>query len=141
MTPIDPLFSPMKGPDVARREVAGVQMDVAPAGTGRIKRVVYPPGFRWSTHMKPLIGTDRCLHAHVGFLARGQVHVEYGDGCTQEFVAPQVVAIAPGHDAWVVGDEPAVLIEVDFESETPQLFGLTAHRHKSGVRRVGEWPA
>jgi hypothetical protein len=74
MTPIDPLTSPMKGSD--RREVAGVQMDVSPAGTGRIKRVVYPAGFRWSTHMKPIIGTERCMHAHVGFLARGQVHVE-----------------------------------------------------------------
>ena len=128
MTPIDPLFSPMRGAD--RREVAGVQMDVAKAGTGRIKRVVYPAGFRWSTHMKPIIGTERCMHAHVGFLARGQVQVEYPDGCTQEFVAPQVIAIDPGHDAWVVGDEPAVLIEVDFESETPQLFGLTGHRHR-----------
>jgi hypothetical protein len=140
MTPIDPLFSPMQGTDVDRREVAGVRMDVAPAGTGRIKRVVYPAGFRWSTHMKPIIGTDRCMHAHVGFLARGQVHVEYPDGCIQEYTAPQVVAIAPGHDAWVVGAEPAVLIEVDFESETPQLFGLTAHRHKSEVRKPGEWP-
>lgn len=128
MTPVDPLFGPMKGTD--RREVAGVQMDVASAGTGRIKRVVYPKGFRWSTHMKPIIGTERCMHAHVGFLARGQVHVEYPDGCTAEFVAPQVIAIDPGHDAWVVGDEPAVLIEVDFEGETPQLFGLTGHRHR-----------
>ena len=128
MTTVDPLFGPMKGTD--RREIAGVQMDVATAGTGRIKRVVYPKGFRWSTHMKPIIGTEHCMHAHVGFLARGQVHVEYPDGCTVEFVAPQVIAIDPGHDAWVVGDEPAVLIEVDFEGETPQLFGLTGHRHK-----------
>lgn len=128
MMTIDPLTAPMKGSD--RREVAGVKMDVAPAGTGRIKRVVYPAGFRWSTHMKPLIGTERCMHAHVGFLARGQVHVEYPDGCTAEFTAPQVITIDPGHDAWVVGDEPAILIEVDFESETPQLFGLTGHRHR-----------
>ena len=137
MARIDPLFSPMQGVDVDRREVAGVQMDVAPAGTGRIKRVVYPAGFRWSTHMKPIIGTERCMHAHIGFLARGQVHVEYPDGCTVEYTAPQVVAIEPGHDAWVVGDEPAVLIEVDFEAETPQLFGLTGHRHRQSVRRPG----
>ena len=78
------------------------------------------------------------VHARTrGFLARGQVHVEYPDGCTVEYQAPQVVAIEPGHDAWVVGDEPAVLIEVDFEAETPQLFGLTGHRHKdkSGIRK------
>jgi hypothetical protein len=134
MTPVDPLFGPIRGAD--RREVAGVKMDVVSAGTGRIKRVVYPPGFRWSTHMKPLIGTERCMHAHVGFLARGQVHVEYPDGCTDEFIAPQVVCIDPGHDAWVVGDDPAVLIEVDFESETPQLFGLTGHKHRPGQRKA-----
>lgn len=126
MTSIDPLTAPMKGSE--RREVAGVKMDVAAAGAGRVKRVVYPAGFRWSTHMKPLIGTDHCQHAHVGFLARGQVHVAYADGSGEEFTAPQVVAIAPGHDAWVVGDEDAVLIEVDFEADTPQLFGLRARR-------------
>ncbi|MDP1572088.1 MAG: hypothetical protein Q8L86_18995 [Vicinamibacterales bacterium] len=129
MTHSDPLLAPMTNTD--RREVAGVQMDVAPAGTGRIKRVVYPAGFRWSTHMQPIVGTERCMHAHVGFLARGQVHVEYPDGCTEEFLAPQVITIHPGHDAWVVGDEPAVLIEVDFEAETPQLFGLNGHRHRT----------
>lgn len=129
MTHGDPLLAPMKNAD--HREVAGVQMDVAIAGTGRIKRVVYPRGFRWSTHMQPIIGTARCMHAHVGFLARGEVHVEYPDGCTEEFQAPQAIAIHPGHDAWVVGDEPAVLIEVDFETETPQLFGLNGHRHRA----------
>ena len=40
-----------------------------------------------------------------------------------------MIAIHPGHDAWVVGDGPAVIIEVDFEAETPQLFGLNGHRH------------
>src|SRR4029078_1873155 len=100
MTPVDPLFGPIKGAD--RREVAGVQMDVVAAGTGRIKRVVYPAGFRWSTHMKPLIGTERCMHAHVGFLARGQVHVEYPDGCTDEFVAQSALFIAPGNAVRVV---------------------------------------
>lgn len=126
MNNIDPLTAPMNGSE--RREVAGVKMDVARAGAGRVKRVVYPAGFRWSTHMKPLIGTDYCQHAHVGFLARGRVHVEYADGVIEEFHAPQVVAIAPGHDAWVVGEDPAVLIEVDFEGDTPQLFGLRSRR-------------
>ena len=129
MAPVDPLFAPMKG--TVHREVAGVQMDVAKAGAGRIKRVVYPKGFRWSTHMKPIVGTDRCMHAHIGFLARGQVHVEYPDGTTDEFQAPQVIAIHPGHDAWVVGDEAAILIEVDFEDETPQIFGLMRRPQKS----------
>jgi hypothetical protein len=117
----------MKG--AQRREVGGVQIEVAPTGSGRVKRMIYPPGFRWSTHMKSIVGTEHCEHAHVGFLARGQVHIRYADGCTQEFAAPQAVAIDPGHDGWVVGDEPAVLIEFDFEGETARRFGMPEQHH------------
>src|SRR5207302_10746481 len=116
MSRTDSLLAPIKNAE--RREVGGVTIDVVSAGASRVKRLVYPPGFRWSTHMKAIVGTDLCMHAHVGFLARGRVHIHYGDGCTVEFTAPQVVAIEPGHDAWVMGDEPAVLIEFDFEGET-----------------------
>jgi hypothetical protein len=119
----DPLFAPIPGAE--SRVVGGVQVDVAPAGSGRIKRVIYQPGFRWSTHMKGQVGTDLCMHAHVGFIARGRIAARYKDGTTLEFAAPQVVAIAPGHDGWVVGDEPAVLIEVDFMGDTPEVFGLS----------------
>jgi len=124
--PSDPLFAPIPGADT--RVVAGVQVDVLPAGSGRIKRVIYQPGFRWSTHMKQAVGTDSCLHAHIGFIARGRIGVSYADGGTLEFVAPQVVVIEPGHDGWVIGDEPAVLIEVDFQSETAEKFGMPEHR-------------
>src|SRR5439155_24552323 len=125
----DPLFAPIKGADT--RVVAGVQVDVAPAGSGRIKRVIYQPGFRWSTHMKEKVGTDLCMHAHVGFIARGRIAVQYGDGTKFEFTAPQVVAVEPGHDGWVVGDEPAVLIEVDFMGDTAARFGMSdSHRRR-----------
>jgi hypothetical protein len=88
--------------------------------------VIYEPGFRWSTHMKPVTGTDYCMHAHVGFIARGSIGVRYADGRTAEFTAPAVVAIEPGHDGWVNGGEPAVLIEVDFLGDTPGRFGMAA---------------
>ena len=120
----DPLLAPIAGAD--SRVLNGVQVDVVPAGAGRIKRVIYQPGFRWSTHMKRTVGTDLCMHAHVGFIARGRIGVEYGDGTRQEFAAPQVVAIEPGHEGWVIGDEPAVLIEVDFMGDTASRFGMAA---------------
>jgi hypothetical protein len=124
----DPLLAPMKGADT--RVVGGVQVDVVRAGSGRIKRVIYRPGFRWSTHMKGQVTTDLCMHAHVGFLARGEIHIEYADGCIVEHRAPQIVAIEPGHDGWVVGKEPVVLIEFDFEGDTVQRLGMPdAHRH------------
>jgi hypothetical protein len=122
------LLGPIEGAE--RREVAGVQVDAVRAGDARVKRIVYQPGFRWSTHMKPVTGTDGCLHAHVGFLAAGRIAVEYGDGCRKEFAAPAVVAIDPGHDGWVIGEEPAVLIEIDFESDTARRLGMPArHAH------------
>ena len=123
----NPLLAPMKG--TQRREVGGVQLDIAPAGAARVKRLIYPPGYRWSKHMKPLTGTDLCMHAHAGFLAAGQIHIEYADGCIVEFAAPQVVVIDPGHDGWVVGDDRAVLIEFDFEGDTVRSLGMP-ERHK-----------
>ncbi len=124
----DPLTAPMPGAD--SRVVGGVQLDIVRTGTGRVKRAIYPAGFRWSTHMKPVTGTAACMHAHVGFLAQGRIHVHFPDGCVEESEAPAALAIEPGHDAWVMGDVPAVVIEVDFENDTVARFGLPAeHRH------------
>ena len=80
--------------------------------------------------MRPIVRSEQCRHAHVGFLARGHIQGEYEDGCTFEFVAPAAVVIEPGHDAWVVGDEPAVLIQFDYESDTARRFDLPErHSH------------
>ena len=125
----DVLVAPLKGAE--RRKVGRVQLEVARAGAARVKRMIYPVGFRWSTDMKPAVGTDLCMHAHAGFLARGEFHVQYADGCRVKCKAPQVIAIEPGHDGWVVGDEPAVVIEFDFEGETVERLGMpAAHRHE-----------
>lgn len=125
---LDALLAPLKG--ATRREIGHVKLDVGRAGAARVKRMIYPPGFRWSVDMKPNVGTDLCMHAHVGFLARGEIHIEYPDGCVVEHTAPQIIAIDPGHDGWVVGKGPVVLIEFDFESDTINRLGMPdAHRH------------
>jgi hypothetical protein len=112
------------------REVGRVRLEVGRAGEGRVKRLVYPPGFRWSVDMKPVVGTALCMHAHVGFLVSGEIHIEYADGCVVEHKAPQIIAIDPGHDGWVVGKEPVVLIEFDFERDTIRRLGMPdVHRH------------
>lgn len=124
----DALLAPIKG--AIAREIGGVRLEVVAAGAARVKRMIYPPGFKWSSAMKPIVGTERCMHAHVGFLARGEIHIEYADGCVVEYRAPQVVAIDPGHDGWVVGKEPVILIEFDFEGDTVSKLGMPAeHRH------------
>ena len=122
------LLAPMQGTEY--QKIAGVQLDITRAGAARVKRVIYPAGFQWSTHIKPVVGTDLCMHTHVGFLAHGEIHIEFPDGCRREFTAPQAVIIEPGHDGWVVGSEPAVLIEFDFENETGRVCGMPdSHTH------------
>ena len=110
--------------------IGGVTTDAVEAGRAHVKRLTYPAGWRWSNDMKPVSGTDLCNHAHVGFMVAGSITVEYADGCRVELVAPAAVVIEPGHDSWVVGDEQAVLIQVDCDVETIERFGLVgAHRH------------
>jgi hypothetical protein len=115
-----------------RREVGHVRIEVGRAGDARVKRLVYPVGFRWSVDMKPIVGTELCMHAHAGYLAQGEIHIEYPDGCVVEHKAPQIVAIDPGHDGWVVGNEPVVMIEFDFERDTVRRLGMSdTHKHRS----------
>lgn len=115
------LLDPANGGD--NLEVAGVKVNLTQAGKGRVRRVIYPAGFRWSKDMKPVVGTPHCLHTHVGFIVHGQIEIEYADGRRVQFTAPQAVVIERGHDGWVT-DGPAVMIEVDFESDTARVFGL-----------------
>jgi hypothetical protein len=124
----DPLTDPIEGAE--RQDVGGLQVDIVRAGNGRMKRIVYPVGFRWSTHMKPVVGTDYCMHTHMGFLARGHIQGVYEDGCAYEVKAPQFAVVEAGHDAWVVGDEPAVFVQWDCEEGTARRFGLPPkHSH------------
>lgn len=114
----------------SHRSFGPVGLDVGVIGDARIKRMVYPPGMRWSVDIKPLVGTEWCEHAHAGFLAEGSLRFEFDDGCSRDFVAPAIVDVPPGHDAVVVGDAHAVLIEVDFEAATVERLGVAErHRH------------
>ncbi len=125
----DPLLGPMEADE--HRDVGGVQVDIARTGNVRVKRMIYQPGFNFAAHLSSVVGSDLCQHAHVGFMARGQINVRFADGCVVEYKTPQFVAVEPGHEGWVVGDEPAVLIEFDFAGETVEKLGVPqVHRHK-----------
>jgi hypothetical protein len=124
----DALTAPIPGTE--HQTFGPVEIDVATVGDARIRRCTYPPGLRWSVDLKPLLATELCEHAHAGFLASGALTYTYADGCEVALVAPAVVDVAPGHDAHVVGDEPAVVIEVDFLGDTVARMGLAAgHQH------------
>ena len=125
----DPLTAPIPGAE--RKTVGGIVCDVVRCGEARVRRTIYYPGFTWETHLKPAVTAELCMHAHVGFLARGHLEAHFPDGCSVDYVAPAVVYLEPGHKGSVVGDEEAVLIEVDFEGATAAHFGLPpVHEHK-----------
>lgn len=98
-----------------RRELAGglVTVDVVRVGEVPVLRIAHAPGWRWSKHSAPEHGLGRCANVHVGVMTGGQMMVELEDGTVYEVAAGDAVAIPPGHDAWTVGDEPAVLVQVD----------------------------
>ncbi|MDP9222473.1 MAG: cupin domain-containing protein [Actinomycetota bacterium] len=71
----------------------------------------FRPGWRWSNDIRPLTGTDRCEVFHVGYALSGRLHVELADGSTLDIEPGDAFEIHPGHDAWVVGDEPCVILD------------------------------
>lgn len=77
-----------------------------------IGRLTFEPGWRWSDCIKPIVGTDSCQLSHVGHLISGTITIKLNDGSEQTFSAGDSYTIPPGHDAWVVGDETCVGIEV-----------------------------
>jgi hypothetical protein len=76
-----------------------------------VSRFTAQPGWRWSDCIKPVAGTDVCEMTHLGVALSGRMHVEHGDGSSMDIEPGQVYRIAPGHDAWVVGDEAFVSLE------------------------------
>lgn len=78
---------------------------------GQIGRYTFQPGWRWSECIKPVVGTDSCQVEHIGYCLSGSIHVAHADGSQADVVGGEVYRIGPGHDAWVVGDEPMVCVE------------------------------
>ena len=79
-----------------------------------VGRMIYEPGWRWSADVKPIAGTESCQFHHIGYSISGRLRVLMPDGTELEVGPGDVFEFPPGHDAWVVGDEPWV--SVDFEA-------------------------
>ncbi len=75
-----------------------------------VARVVQEPGWRWSEHIRPTVGTPSCQFHHVGVVLSGQSRIRMDDGTELDLKPNDVFDIPPGHDAWVLGDEPAVSV-------------------------------
>jgi class 3 adenylate cyclase len=114
----------------SKRLAAPDEVRTFPAGHGAIVnlgesvvgRAVYEPGWRWSTHMRSIAGTTRCQLHHLGYSISGRMHVVTDDGQEMDIAPDSVYEIPPGHDAWVIGDEPWTTIEWT----SGRTFGLAA---------------
>ncbi len=95
-----------------RRTFANGKVELVTLGEVTFGRATLEPGWKWSTSIKPLVNTGSCQAAHLQYHISGRLHVVMDDGSEQEFVSGDVSLIPPGHDAWVVGDEPVVLIDI-----------------------------
>jgi uncharacterized cupin superfamily protein len=88
------------------------KIDLLTIGDITFGRATMQPGWKWSTCVKPIAKTDLCEAAHLQIQLSGRLHVVMADGSEFETTAGDVVSIPPGHDAWVVGDEPFVAIDI-----------------------------
>lgn len=88
------------------------KIEVVKIGDATLMRTTFEPGWKWSEHVKPSAGTDSCQAHHVICAISGHLKVVMNDGDEMEVNPGDIVDIPPGHDAWVVGDEPAVGIDV-----------------------------
>lgn len=86
-------------------------VELVNVGGGQIGRFTFEQGWKWSECIKPVAGTESCQTEHIGYAVSGRLHVQHEDGSEAEIEAGHVYRIAPGHDAWVLGDERVVLVE------------------------------
>jgi hypothetical protein len=96
------------------------RLEVINLGGATAARMTAQPGWRWSECIKPIVGGDSCQAHHVGLAQAGRLHVVHDDGTELDLEPGHAYVIEPGHDAWVVGDEPFVAYE--FESHTAETY-------------------
>jgi len=87
------------------------KVEVIDTAEGVVGRATFQPGWRWSEHVKPIAGTDSCQAAHTGYFVSGRMKVVMDDGEEMDYGPGDFAVMAPGHDAWIVGDEPCVVID------------------------------
>jgi class 3 adenylate cyclase len=92
-------------------EGGGVREEVLQLEDMAVARTVHPVGWKWSTDVKPIVGTDLCQHRHVGFVLSGRLVFQLADGSIHRAAEWNAYDVPPGHDSWVEGEAPAVVLE------------------------------
>ena len=76
-------------------------------------KLTLQPGWKWSESVKPIVKTKSCEVPHTQYHASGRIRIKMDDGTEKEFGPGDVSVVPPGHDAWVVGNDPVVLIDIN----------------------------
>ena len=105
----------------------GVEIDYVQLGDFRAKRVTYPAGWRFSRDM----GEPRCHDTHVGYTVSGRIVAEFDDGSTVEFEPGSAFVVPAGHEGYVVGDEPAVIVQFDEGESAARRFNVPSAASKA----------
>ena len=87
------------------------KIDLIKIGGATVGRAVFEPGWKWSKHVKPIAKTEWCEAPHFQYHISGILHVVMNDGTEKDLKAGDVSLLPSGHDAWVVGDEPVVVVD------------------------------
>lgn len=93
------------------REFSKGRLELVKIGGATVGRAVFQPGWRWSTSVQPLAKTKSCEAPHFQYQVSGVIHVVMDDGTELDCKAGDVSLLPSGHDAWVVGNEPAVVVD------------------------------
>ncbi|MFZ0554466.1 MAG: cupin domain-containing protein [Nitrososphaeraceae archaeon] len=97
-------------PDETRTFENG-KIELANLGDVTIGRAIFQPGWSWEKCVKPIVKTDSCQAPHTQYIISGRIKVVMDDGEEEEFGPGDAAVIPPGHNAWVVGNEPVVGID------------------------------
>jgi hypothetical protein len=93
------------------REFPNGRAEILKVSGADIGRLVLRPGWRWSNDVKPIAGTDSCNAPHFQYLVSGRLAIRMDDGTEFEAGPGDVTSLPSGHDAWVVGEEPVVVVD------------------------------
>jgi len=97
-------------PDEVRRPDR-TNIEIVKLGGGEIGRFTFQPGWSWSGCIKPVVGGESCQTEHVGYMISGRLQVRMDDGTEITINPGDAYSVPPGHDGWVIGEEPVVVVE------------------------------
>jgi mannose-6-phosphate isomerase-like protein (cupin superfamily) len=114
-------------PDVTR-DCGHGKLALATLGDTTLARATFQPGWKWSESVRPMAHTDSCQVQHLQYVISGRLRIVQDDGSQMDLEPGDFASIPPGHDAWVVGNEPFVAI--DFSPDMKQYTEESGDSHR-----------